>query len=209
MKKLSRTCANGVSLRNWVRRGMRAVKVLIFLSSLAGGGTTERDCDARPTSVRSTPGLVAVRAPRDRLRSSAAECSGDAVVSDAICRRPGHVGFIVCAPDPRAKFAAAVGELIFHPRGHLRVDRSRNNAGRLELAQTRGDHLRIRGAERTLYLGESTRTFAQGFDDVERPFAPYNGQCPRELIHFYLHYRVLLAICKYRTYGEAQKEGHL
>src|SRR5438552_5391414 len=100
MKKLSRTCANGVSLRNWVRRGMRAVKVLIFLSSLAGGGTTERDCDARPTAVRSTPGLVAVRAPRDRLRSSAAESSDDAVVSDAIGRGPGHVGFIVFAPDP-------------------------------------------------------------------------------------------------------------
>ena len=96
-----------------------------------------------------------------------------------------------------------------HPRGHLRVDRSRNYAGRLELAQTRGDHLRIRGAERTLYLGEPTRTLAQGLDYEERPFAPYNGQCPRELIHFYLHYRVLLAICKYRTYGEAQKEGHL
>jgi len=43
---------------------------------------------------------VAVRAPRDRLRSSAAESSDDAVVSDAIGRGPGHVGFIVCAPDP-------------------------------------------------------------------------------------------------------------
>ena len=72
------------------------------------------------------------------------------------------------------------------------------------------DHLRIRVAERTLDLAESTRTVEQILDDEQRPFVPDERKGAREILHnaYFIGYYLLFASIE-RTVRRDRKKGDL
>src|SRR6185503_19130434 len=92
--------------------------------------------------------------------------------------------------DGRSKLPATIGERVLHPRRHFGVDGARYKSGRLELAQPRRDHLRIRVNERTFYLGKSARTVEQITNDEQGPLMSDDRKCARELIHLFTYFIV-------------------
>jgi len=111
--------------------------------------------------------------------------------------------------DGRAKLAALFGQRIDHSRRNFRVHRARNKTGGLELAQARGDHLRVRVDKRALDLGETTRTGEEVLDDEKCPFVSNDLEGVCELRHS------MVTLVSSACYLQAlrvrlpKKEGHL